>query len=187
MIYKVTEGTSVWFTGPPASGKSTIAYQIRKIVHEEFDLPVIVLDGDVVRPIIAEDLGYGVEDRFKSLQKYILLSKLLIEAPIIVLVVVVNHSEKQRKLARRSHAKQRFFEISIDTPLEECYNRDPKGHYKRAASDHDSADLVGWDITYEKPEHAELVIETMSVTPEEAARKVIALLTTENIIMKEDE
>ena len=179
-MYKCLKSTALWFTGLPSSGKTTIANH-SKAYLESFSLPVIVLDGDVIRPIIAGDVDYSSEGRLQSLHKYIRLTKVLIQANIIVMVAVNNHCQKQRDIARTSHPAGQFAEIWVDTPLELCIQRDVKGLYEKAQRG-EIQDLVGISIEYETPQHPDIVITTQTESPPEASKKIFSYLKKMGII-----
>ncbi len=186
-MYKLKKGHAVWFTGPPGSGKTTLAAGVKKYIENNFNMPVVLLDGDVVREIIASELGRSKVDRFTSLVRYVQLSNLLIESRVLVLVAVINHSEEQRKYTRANHPEDRFMEVSVNTPISVCHERDPKGHYARAKSSVEDANLVGWDIEYETPLSSDIVISTLTSSVEEAAVHISDYLIDKGRLIKVDE
>lgn len=178
--YECLKSASLWFTGLPSSGKTTIANHA-KVYLESFSLPVVVLDGDVIRPIIAGNIDYSPESRLHSLHKYVQLTNVLIQAKIIVLVAVNNHCQKQRDIARSSHPAGQFAEIWVDTPLEHCIQRDVKGLYTKAQQG-EIRDLVGISIEYETPQNPDIVITTQTEQPSDAAKKIFSYLKEMGII-----
>jgi adenylyl-sulfate kinase len=178
--YECVKGTALWFTGLPSSGKTTIANH-SKAYLESFSIPTIVLDGDVIRPIIAGDIDYSSEGRLRSLHKYIQLTNVLIQANIIVMLAVNNHCQKQRDIARKSYPVGHFAEIWVDTPLELCVQRDVKGLYEKAKRG-EIQDIVGISIEYETPQHPDIVITTQTESPSEASRKIFYYLRKTGII-----
>ena len=178
--YECLKGTALWFTGLPSSGKTTIANH-SKAYLESFSIPTVVLDGDVIRPIIAGDIDYSPEGRLNSLHKYIQLTNVLIQANIIVMLAVNNHCQKQRDIARISHPVGQFAEIWVDTPLELCIQRDVKGLYEKAQRG-EIRDVVGISIEYETPQYPDIVITTQTEPPSKASKKIFSYLQKTKII-----
>lgn len=178
--YECLRGVALWYTGLPSSGKTTVAMETKAFL-ETLSLPVVVLDGDVIRPIIASDIDYSTEGRRHSLDRYIQLSKVLIQSKIIVMVVVNNHNQEQREVARRAHPEGQFIEIWVDTPLDLCMQRDVKGLYARAKKG-EVTDLVGVTIKYEIPRNPDIVITTDKESPSEESRKIFSHLEADGII-----
>jgi adenylylsulfate kinase len=147
-------GVVIWFTGLPASGKSTLAQAVRARLLER-RTPTCTLDGDVVRGIITPGLGYSDEERG---QFYAALAKLAAELAgqgLVVLVPATAHLREYRQNARQ--LAPRFVEVWLTTPLAECQRRDPKGLYTAAAVAPDH--LPGIGVPYEEPEQAEVSAE----------------------------
>ena len=178
--YECLKSMALWFTGLPSSGKTTIARHSKNYL-ESFLLPVIVLDGDDVRPIIATGIDHSPDGRLQSLYKYIQLMNILIQSKIIVMVAVNNHCQEQRDIARASHPAGQFAEIWVDTHLELCIQRDVKGLYEKAQRN-EIQDLVGISIEYETPQHPDIVIRTKSESPTEASKKIFSYLEKSGII-----
>jgi adenylylsulfate kinase len=146
-------GVVVWFTGLAASGKTTLAGRVRARLLAQAT-PTCTLDGDVLRGIIAPQLGYSDGERR---QFYTALAKLaaeLAEQGLIVLVPATAHLREYRQKAR--DLAPRFIEVWLKTPLAECERRDPKGLY--AAATASPGHLPGVDVAYEEPTHAEVVV-----------------------------
>ncbi len=172
--YQITQGIALWFTGLPCSGKTTIAYKLANYL-ESLLLPALVLDGDIIRPIIAEGIGHTAEERYKSLLKYIKLSNVLTTAKLISIFAVINHSQKQRDFARKSHPRGQYAEIWINTPLDICIKRDTKNLYKKAIQG-EINNMVGISIEYTPPENPDVIITTKNESPDEAAVKIFKYL-----------
>ena len=136
----------VWFTGPPSSGKSTLAVR----VAAELDRPVL-LDGDVVRGALRPPLGFTEEERDAFYETLSRLAALLAQQGFVVLVAATAHRRFFRQRARA--LAPRFVEVFVDTPLEACMRRDAKGLYARAVSG-----LPGGDVTYERPVAPDVVV-----------------------------
>lgn len=178
--YECLRGVALWYTGLPSSGKTTVAIETKTFL-EMLSLPVVILDGDVIRPIIASDIDYSPEGRRRSLDRYIQLSKVLIQSRIIVMVVVNNHSEEQREIARMAHPEGQFIEIWVDTPLDLCMQRDVKGLYAQAKKGQIN-DLVGVTIKFEPPRAPDIVIKTDKQSLFEESRLIFSYLKATGII-----
>jgi adenylylsulfate kinase len=144
-------GIVVWLTGLPSSGKSTLARAVRDRLLSQGTSPCI-LDGDVLRAIIAPTLGYSEEERS---QFYVALARLaaeLAQQGLVVLVPATAHLKEYRQMGRQ--LAPRFIEVWVTTPLPECQRRDPKGLYAAATA---GGHLPGVNLHYEEPEHADLL------------------------------
>jgi bifunctional enzyme CysN/CysC len=150
-------GATVWFTGLPASGKSTLASRLeRRLV--EIGRPAYLLDGDNLRHGLNGDLGFTAPDRAENVRRTAEVARLFADAGLVALVSLVSPCADDRRLARAAHenAGLRFIEVWVDTPVEECERRDPKGLYARARRG-ELRGLTGVDAPYEPPEHPELI------------------------------
>src|ERR671922_2949666 len=148
-------GATVWFTGLPASGKSTIAAGVETHLLEH-GRPAYVLDGDNLRHGLNGDLGFSAADRAENVRRTAEVSALLADAGVVVLVALVSPYRADRDAARAVHERRTlpFLEVHVATPLEECERRDPKGLYARARAG-ELPGLTGGDDPYEPPEAAE--------------------------------
>lgn len=165
-------GVTVWMTGLPASGKTTIALEVeRRLV--EMGRNVEILDGDEVRKGLSSDLGFSKEDRQRHAKRVTYVAKVLSRNGVITLVGLISPFRTFRQYARDEIGD--FIEVFIDTSLDECIKRDPKGLYKKALAG-EIKDLTGLQDPYEAPEDPELVIPTEEVTVGEAADMVIETL-----------
>ncbi len=156
-------------TGLPGSGKTTIALEVEKRLRA-LGRNVEILDGDEVRKGLSSDLGFSKEDRQRHAKRVTYVAKVLTRNGVIVLVGLISPFRAFRNYAREEIGE--FIEVFVDTSLEECINRDPKGLYK-LAMDGKINDLTGLQDPYEPPEDAELVIATEEVTVEGAADMVM--------------
>ncbi len=156
-------------TGLPGSGKTTIALELEKRLRE-MGRNVEILDGDEVRKGLSSDLGFSKEDRQRHAKRVTYVAKVLTRNGVIVLVGLISPFRDFRQYAREEIGE--FIEVFVDTSLEECIKRDPKGLYKLAL-DGKIQDLTGLQDPYEQPEDPELVIPTEEVTVEEAADMVM--------------
>lgn len=143
-------GVVVWFTGLPSSGKSTLAAAVRERALRHGLTPCL-LDGDVVRRLVLPQLGYSEHDRTAFYEALAQLAAELARQGLLVLVAATAHRRAYRRRARQ--LAERFLEVWVTTPLEECRQRDSKGLY--AASD-DGSRLPGAGVLYEEPEHADM-------------------------------
>jgi bifunctional enzyme CysN/CysC len=170
----------IWFTGLSGSGKSTIANILEQKLHS-LDKRTYLLDGDNVRHGLNKDLGFTDSDRVENIRRVAEVSKLMIDAGLITLVSFISPFKSERKMARDLVEKYEFIEIFVDTPLEECEKRDPKGLYKKVREGK-LKNFTGIDSNYEKPKSPELVLQTISATPEELVDKIIKYLKIKNKI-----
>jgi bifunctional enzyme CysN/CysC len=139
----------LWLTGLPGSGKSTIADELEKRLFER-GVRSYVLDGDTVRQTLSEDLGFSAEDRAENVRRVGRTAQLMMDAGLIVIVSLVSPFATDRALAREMFADSDFLEAFVDTPLEVCIERDPKGLYARAAAA-SSSQMTGVGQGYEAP------------------------------------
>ncbi|MDI7860652.1 sulfate adenylyltransferase subunit CysN [Rhizobiaceae bacterium n13] len=153
----------LWFTGYSGSGKSTIANTVEKLLHAK-GKHTYMLDGDNVRHGLNRDLGFTVEDRVENIRRIAEVARLMTEAGLIVLVSFIAPFRSERRMAREMMAAGEFIEIFVDTPLEECIRRDPKGLYKRALAG-EIRNFTGVDSPYETPEKPEIHLHTLGHEP----------------------
>ncbi|RZJ96817.1 MAG: adenylyl-sulfate kinase, partial [Brevundimonas sp.] len=171
---KRQKGRVVWLTGLSGAGKSTIANLVEKRLHAD-GRHTYLLDGDNVRHGLNRDLGFTEEDRVENIRRVAEVSKLMVEAGLIVLVSFISPFRAERRMARDLMGEGEFVEVHIDTPLAVAEQRDVKGLYKKARAG-ELKNFTGIDSPYEAPEHAEIVIDTTTLTPAEAAEAVVAWL-----------
>jgi len=150
-------GVVVWLTGLPGSGKSTIADELERRL---FDLGVrsFTLDGDTVRSTLSEDLGFTPDDRRENVRRVARVAELMLDAGLVVLVSLVSPFRADRELARERFADDDFLEVFVDTPLEVCEQRDPKGLYARARAE-GGAQMTGLGQAYEPPLEPQLRLD----------------------------
>ena len=146
----------VWFTGLSGSGKSTIADAVARDLQAQGKLTYI-LDGDNVRHGLNRDLGFTDEDRVENIRRIAEIAKLMVDAGLIVLCSFISPFRAERRMARDLFEEGEFLEIYIDTPLEVCEARDPKGLYSKARSG-ELKNFTGVDSPYETPENPDLVL-----------------------------
>jgi bifunctional enzyme CysN/CysC len=168
-------GATVWLTGLPASGKSTIAAALEARLLEE-GRSAYLLDGDNLRHGLNGDLGFSAEDRAENIRRTAHVARLLADAGTVAIVSLVSPYAADREAARTLHRDEGldFVEVFVDTPLEECERRDPKGLYARARRGEISG-LTGIDDPYEAPQGAEVVVSGGTI--DEAVHQIIDHLT----------
>jgi bifunctional enzyme CysN/CysC len=169
-------GATIWFTGLPASGKSTVAVAVERALVESGRVAYL-LDGDNLRHGLSDDLGFSPGDRTENIRRVGHLTRLLADAGVVALAALVSPLKSDRETARAlsAAAKLPFIEVHIATSLAECEKRDPKGLYKRARGG-ELKGLTGVDAPYEPPEEPDLVLDTAGADIDDLAAKVIALL-----------
>ena len=170
----------LWFTGLSGAGKSTIANLVEKQLLAN-GRHTITLDGDNVRHRLNRDLGFSEADRVENIRRIAEVSKLFVEAGLIVLVSFISPYRNERLLARDCVEEGEFLEIYVDTPVDECRRRDPKGLYQKADSGQ-IRNFTGVDAPYEAPLDPEIRLPTLEGSPEILAAKVIDELRNRGII-----
>jgi adenylyl-sulfate kinase len=168
-----SKGATVWFTGLPSSGKSSIAYIVEEGLVES-GRPAYVLDGDNLRHGLNGDLGFSAEDRAENVRRAGEVAALFAEAGVVALVSLVSPYAADRDRARRAHERAGlpFAEAYVSTPPEECERRDPKGLWARARAG-ELTGFTGVDDPYEAPATPELTLGP-ELSPDEAAEAVLA-------------
>ena len=164
----------LWFTGLSGSGKSTIANLVEKGLAAE-GRHTHLLDGDNVRHGLNRDLGFTDADRVENIRRVGETAKLFLEAGLIVLVSFISPFRSERRMARQLVGTGEFIEVFVDTPLEVCMTRDPKGLYEKARAG-TIKNFTGIDSPYEPPEQAELIIRTVEAPPEVQAQAILGYL-----------
>jgi len=169
------KGATIWFTGLPASGKSTLAVEIEALLIGA-GRPALRLDGDNLRHGLNGDLGFSADDRAENVRRTAHAAALLAEAGVVALVALVSPYAADRATARAIHeaAGVPFHEIWVSTGLAECERRDPKGLYARARAG-ELPGLTGVGDVYEVPESPDLEIGGAEPIPAAAARVLAAL------------
>lgn len=165
---------TIWFTGLSGSGKSTIANALEKRLFA-MGKHTMLLDGDNIRMGINQDLGFEERDRAENIRRIAHIAKLMNDAGLIVLTSFVSPYHADRKNAK-SIIGEDFFEVFVDTPLEECEKRDVKGLYKKAREGK-VKNFTGIDSPYEAPKNADIVLDTVHYSVEECVDQIIAKLS----------
>lgn len=166
------KGFTVWFTGLPSSGKSTLARLLERILQER-GLRVAVLDGDEVRQKLSKGLGYSKEDRDENIRRIAYVAKLLTQCGAVAICCAISPYRAVREEAR--HEIKRFIEIYTRCPIEVCKQRDPKGLYERALRG-EIKNFTGISDPYEEPLSAELIVETDRESPQQSLAKIVKYL-----------
>jgi adenylyl-sulfate kinase len=168
-------GATVWMTGLPASGKSTIAAGVEATLLEA-GRSAYVLDGDNLRHGLNGDLGFSADDRAENVRRTAEVSALLVDAGVVVLVALVSPYRADREAARAAHDRRGlpFLEVWVATSLEECERRDPKGLYARARAG-ELKHLTGVDDPYEPPDSPDLTVRGDEPVEDAVARVLGAL------------
>ena len=170
------KGATIWFTGLPASGKSTVAVAVERALVDSGQVAYL-LDGDNIRHGLSDDLGFSAGDRAENIRRVGHLTRLFADAGVVALASLVSPLTSDREIARdlNDAAKLPFIEVYVATPRDECEKRDPKGLYARARAG-ELKGLTGVDAPYEPPENPDLILDTTGADIDELVAKVIALL-----------
>jgi adenylylsulfate kinase len=176
------KGFTLWMTGLSGSGKSTIT----DVLIDEFenrDLPLAVLDGDVVRENLSKGLGFSKEDRDTNIRRIAFVADLLSRNGVPVITAAISPYREIRDEARTMHEANgaTFVEVFVATSLEDCEARDTKGLYAKARSG-EIKEFTGISDPYEAPENPEIRVETHDKTPEESAAQVLEYLEAQELI-----
>ena len=167
----------LWFTGLSGSGKSTIANLVEKRLLSA-GRHTYLLDGDNLRHGLNRDLGFTDADRVENIRRVGEVSRLMVDAGLIVLNSFISPFRSERQMARELFAPGEFIEIYVDTPLEECERRDVKGLYRKARAG-ELPNFTGISAPYEAPEAPELQVSTLQESPAEAAARIVEFLLGE--------
>ena len=170
----------LWFTGLSGAGKSTIANLVEAGLHAR-GIHTTLLDGDNVRHSLNRDLGFTESDRVENIRRIGEVAKLMTDAGLVVLCSFISPFRADRRMVRELVGAEEFIEVFVDTPLETCISRDPKGLYRRALAG-EIKNFTGIDQAYEAPEDAELHLKAGSSDPEELAHQTIDYVIRRGII-----
>lgn len=175
------EGFTLWFTGLPCCGKTTIADRVAGILKDK-GMRVERLDGDIVRKSLTKDLGFSKEDRDANISRVTFVAKLLSRNGVIVLCTFVSpYIERRQRSREEIEEDSRFIEVFVDCPVEVCEERDVKGMYKKAREGK-IKDFTGVDDPYEVPPSPEITLHTKSESVEESVWKVLGYLEANDLI-----
>ena len=171
-----SRGATIWFTGLSGSGKSTVAVAVQQKLIDAGQVSYL-LDGDNLRMGLNGDLGFSPADRSENIRRVGEVARLFADAGAVALVPVISPYRADRDLAREIHlgAGLDFHEVFVDTPLDVCEARDPKGLYVKARAG-EIKGFTGIDDPYEAPVTPELVVKTAETSVDDACAQVLALL-----------
>lgn len=174
------KGVTLWLTGLSGSGKSTVSAALEQRLHQLGHL-AYRLDGDNVRHGLNKDLGFSPEDRTENIRRVAEVSKLFVDAGLIVTTSFISPYQKDREDARAVIGAETFLEVYIKCPIEKCEQRDPKGLYKKARSG-EIPEFTGVSAPYEEPTAPDIVVETDQKTIEEAVEFLVGELRARGFI-----
>jgi adenylylsulfate kinase len=164
----------IWFTGLSGSGKTTVSSAVEKKLFEMGHFTQL-LDGDIIRSGINNNLGFSEEDRTENIRRIAEVSKLIMNCGVVVLCAFISPTDEIRRMAKEIIGADDFIEIFVDTPIEVCEQRDVKGLYQKARKGL-IKDFTGVNAPFEKPQDADLVIDTSVVSLEESVAMVFEVI-----------
>lgn len=170
----------VWFTGFSGAGKSTLSHALEDYLHKR-QVRTYVLDGDNIRRGLCKDLGFDDDSREENIRRIGEVSKLMMEAGVLVLTAFISPFRKDRDIVRNMLREGEFLEIHVSAPLAVCEERDVKGLYAKARKG-EIRNFTGISSPYEEPENPELVLDTNSNTVEDCVSSLIQLLKERELI-----
>jgi len=176
-------GFTLWLTGLPSSGKSSIASELEHLLHKKGCFTVL-LDGDTVRSGLNSDLGFSKRDREENVRRVGEMARTLTENGNIVLVSLISPFRKTRNSVRAGMRRGDFVEVYVSCPPEECEKRDPKGLYKRARAGKIPR-FTGVSSPYEKPLKPEIIVDTMKSSVDQSAQKIYRYLLARKYLKNE--
>jgi adenylylsulfate kinase len=179
------KGVTIWFTGLPSSGKSTVAFTLEHALVERGHLSY-VLDGDNIRHGLNKNLGFSPEDRNENIRRIGEVAKLFSDAGALTCTSFISPYRADRDQARKIHldAGLPFIEIFVKASVELCEQRDPKGLYKKARTG-ELKEFTGVSAPYEEPLNPEIVLDSGALTPQQEAQLVLDYLTEKGLLRSE--
>ncbi|MDG6910658.1 MAG: adenylyl-sulfate kinase [Nitrososphaerota archaeon] len=178
---QMDKGFTVWMTGLPGSGKSTLSAVLKESLQRDHGRSVEVLDGDEIRKGISKDLGLSKEDREEHARRVSFVAKLLSRNGVVAIVALISPYEISREQAKETVGPERFVEVYVKASLETCEKRDPKGLYAKALRG-EITNMTGVQDPYEVPKHADIVIDTEKGTPQESGAELIGKLRARGLL-----
>ena len=170
----------LWFTGFSGSGKSTVANALEATLNQQ-GIHTYLLDGDNVRHGLCKDLGFSDEDRIENIRRVGETAKLMTDAGLLVLTAFISPFRAERDMVRNLVDDGEFIEVFIDTPLDVCESRDPKGLYRKARAG-EIKHFTGIDSSYEVPHNPEIILDTSKNTLDQSVTQLITYLKHNQII-----
>ncbi|AYA42276.1 adenylyl-sulfate kinase [Xenorhabdus nematophila] len=169
----------IWFTGLSGSGKSTLAGALEQSLFSQ-GVKTYLLDGDNLRHGLCRDLGFSEADRRENIRRVGEVSKLMVDAGLVVLTAFISPNREERQKVRELMQAGQFIEVYVDTPLDVCESRDPKGLYKKARAG-ELLNFTGIDAVYEAPEHPDIYLDG-SQPVEASLETLLFVLKNEGIL-----
>ncbi len=170
----------IWFTGLPGSGKSTLAHAVEERLFQQHRVATYVLDGDNVRHGLSGDLGFDVASRAENIRRIGEVCRLFLDAGVVVLCAFISPDRRERERLRSMFEAGEFVEVYVQTPLEVCESRDPKGHYRRARAG-EIQNYTGISAPYEEPVNPEMVVSTEQDSVERLVERLVGWLEREGL------
>jgi adenylylsulfate kinase len=174
------KSTILWFTGLSGAGKSTLAHAVEDHLHKT-GIRTFVLDGDNIRRGLCKDLGFSDNDRTENIRRIGEVSKLMLDAGILVLTAFISPFKKDRQIVRELVQKDDFIEIFCKASLEICEQRDPKGLYKKARAG-EIPEFTGISSPYEAPENPEIILDTGDLSVTKCVENILDYLRKKHIV-----
>jgi adenylylsulfate kinase len=176
------KGATLWFTGLSGSGKSTIAYTLEHALVQRGRL-AYVLDGDNIRHGLNKNLGFSAADREENIRRIGEVAKLFADCGVLTMTSFISPYRADRDKVRALHVEGKlpFIEVFVNTPIETCEQRDPKGLYKKARAGQLKG-FTGIDDPYEAPLHPELTLDATNTSPQQATVLLIEYLEKQGIL-----
>jgi len=173
-------GAVLWFTGLSGSGKSTIAHRVERMLTDR-SVFAYVLDGDNIRHGLNSDLGFSADEREENIRRIGEVSRLFADSGAVILSAFISPYRRDRDRVRDLLGESEFIEVFVDTPLEVCEARDPKGLYKKARAG-EISNFTGLDAPYEVPKSPEVHLVTAGLSVDDAAAQVVDYLATHGML-----
>lgn len=176
------KGATLWFTGLSASGKSTIAVALEQVLVQ-MGQPAYRLDGDNIRMGLNKNLGFSAEDRAENIRRIGEVAKLFADSGVIALTSFISPYRADRDLCRELHKNDKldFIEVFVDTPIDVCEQRDPKGLYKKARAGQIKG-FTGIDDPYEAPNSPELVLKPATMSVQDSVDACVDMLKKRGLL-----